>query len=70
MVEDLAHHILNIIPLLLSADILGAVVGIPLGETVGNVLIQAYCLEHKSRKLYALLELVLELLGCAHEVSL
>ncbi|MBQ5684203.1 MAG: TetR family transcriptional regulator C-terminal domain-containing protein [Clostridia bacterium] len=40
MVKDSAHHTLHIVPFLLGADILVAVVGIPLGEAVGYILIQ------------------------------
>ena len=40
VVEDLAHHTLDVVPLLLGTDVLFTVVGIPLGEAIGNVLIQ------------------------------
>ena len=69
MIEDPAHHILNAVPVLLGADVFLAVVGIPLGETVGYVLIQTDSFEHEGRELDAALEFILELLGRTHQMT-
>ena len=70
VVEYLAHHALHAVPLFLCADVLFSVIGIPLGEAVADVLIQTQGLEHIYSEVQTVLKLALELLGCAHKMTL
>ena len=69
VIENFLHCSLCLVPLLGRADIFFAVIGIPLREAVGDILIKSEGFEHIYRQLKAALELVLKLFGCAHEVT-
>ena len=59
VVEDFCHNSLRLVPLLRSTDILLAVIGIPLREAVGNVLVKPQSFKHINSKLQRTLKLLL-----------
>jgi len=68
VVEDVFHGLLDRIPLLLGTDIFFAVLGIPGGEAIADILIQPDRPEHERRQVQAAPELALQLVRRADDM--
>ena len=70
LIEDLAHSTFDLVPLLGRAQILVGILGIPLGEPIGHILLQSQRRQTVLGQPHAVLEFLIDLLGRADQMAL